>query len=167
MSDLHKEINLEDEICEHLAAHGWLYAAGDAANYDRARALFPADVIAWLQATQPKAWEALYKNHGRAGRRRGAGAAAGCRSISEARSMCCGTASSCSASAQPLALAQFKPALAMNPEILARYAANRLRVVRQVRYSAAQRELHRSGPVPQWPSGRHVRTEERLHAISR
>lgn len=36
---------------------------------------------------------------------------------------------------QPLALAQFKPALAMNPDILVRYAANRLRVVRQVRYS--------------------------------
>jgi type I restriction enzyme R subunit len=34
-----------------------------------------------------------------------------------------------------LALAQFKPALAMNPDILARYAANRLRVVRQLRYS--------------------------------
>ena len=37
--------------------------------------------------------------------------------------------------APPLSLAQFKPALAMNPEILARYGANRLRVVRQVRYS--------------------------------
>ncbi|MEZ5305068.1 MAG: type I restriction endonuclease, partial [Verrucomicrobiales bacterium] len=36
---------------------------------------------------------------------------------------------------QPLPLAQFKPALAMNPDIMARYAANRLRVVRQVRYS--------------------------------
>ena len=36
---------------------------------------------------------------------------------------------------QPLALAQFKPALAMNPDILTRYAANRLRVVRQLRYS--------------------------------
>ena len=34
-----------------------------------------------------------------------------------------------------LSLAQFKPALAVNPEILARYDANRLRVVRQVRYS--------------------------------
>ena len=37
----------------------------------------------------------------------------------------------------PLALAQFKPALAMNADILARYEANRLRVVRQVRYSLA------------------------------
>ena len=36
---------------------------------------------------------------------------------------------------EPLTLAQFKPALAINPDILARYAANRLRVVRQVRYS--------------------------------
>ena len=35
----------------------------------------------------------------------------------------------------PLSLAQFKPALAINPDILARFAANRLRVVRQVRYS--------------------------------
>jgi len=23
---LHKEINFESDICEHLAAHGWLYA---------------------------------------------------------------------------------------------------------------------------------------------
>jgi len=29
-------------------------------GYDRARALLPADV----QATQPKAWETLTKNHG-------------------------------------------------------------------------------------------------------
>ena len=36
---------------------------------------------------------------------------------------------------QPLQLAQFKPALAMNPDLQAKYAANRLRVVRQVRYS--------------------------------
>ena len=34
-----------------------------------------------------------------------------------------------------LPLAQFKPALGINPDILARYAANRLRVVRQVHYS--------------------------------
>jgi len=43
---LHKEISFETEICEHLASHGWLYAENDAANYDRARALFPADVLA-------------------------------------------------------------------------------------------------------------------------
>lgn len=34
-----------------------------------------------------------------------------------------------------LALAQFRPAMDMNLEITRRYQANRLRVVRQVRYS--------------------------------
>ena len=34
-----------------------------------------------------------------------------------------------------LSMAQFKPALALNQETMAKYAANRLRVVRQVRYS--------------------------------
>ncbi len=42
---LHKEITFETEICQHLAANGWLYAEGDTANYDRALALYPADVI--------------------------------------------------------------------------------------------------------------------------
>jgi len=45
---LHKEIAFEIDICEHLAAHGWLYAEGDNAKYDRARALFPEDVLAWV-----------------------------------------------------------------------------------------------------------------------
>ena len=63
---LHKEIEFENDICAHLAAHGWLYAESDYAQYDRARALFPVDVIAWVQATQPKAWETLSKNHGAA-----------------------------------------------------------------------------------------------------
>jgi type I restriction enzyme, R subunit len=64
MNTLHREVNFETEICEHLAAHGWLYADGDAAHYDRARALFPADVLAWVQDTQPNAWATLEKNHG-------------------------------------------------------------------------------------------------------
>lgn len=61
---LHKEIEFENDICAHLAASGWLYAEGDATAYDRVRALFPADLIAWIQQTQEKAWEALAKNHG-------------------------------------------------------------------------------------------------------
>ena len=61
---LHKEISFETEICDYLGANGWLYSEGDATHYDRARALFPADVLAWVQATQPKAWETLTKNHG-------------------------------------------------------------------------------------------------------
>jgi len=134
MSDLHKEINLEDEICEYLAGNGWLYAAGDAANYDRARAGFPADVIAWMEATQSEAWKTLNKNHVPQAvevvvdRLRDAVNQRGTLDVLRHGVELLGLR-------QPLAMAQFKPALAMNPEILAKYGANRLRVVRQVRYS--------------------------------
>ena len=53
---IHKEIHLEDEICGYLGGHGWLYAGHDAADYDRARALFPPDLLARAQETEPKAW---------------------------------------------------------------------------------------------------------------
>ena len=131
---LHKEISFESEICEHLAAHGWLYAEGDAAGYDRARALFPADVLAWVQATQPSAWEVLAKNHGS---QAGEVLLARLRDQLDQR----GTLDvlrhgiELLGLKQPLLVAQFKPALAINADILARYAANRLRVVRQVHYS--------------------------------
>ena len=61
---LHKEVSFEDEICAHLSANGWLYDHSDASSYDRARALFTADLLAWVKATQPKSWEAFAKNHG-------------------------------------------------------------------------------------------------------
>lgn len=52
---IHTEIDFENAICEHLANHGWLYTDSDASRYDRARALFPDDVIAWLQESQADA----------------------------------------------------------------------------------------------------------------
>ena len=54
---IHNENPFEREICEHLAAHGWLYSKTDhdaVAEYDRKRAIIPADVFAWLEATQPE-----------------------------------------------------------------------------------------------------------------
>ena len=131
---LHKEISFEAEICQYLADHGWLYADGDAAAYDRARALFPADVLAWVQATQPKAWETLTKNHGTQAaetllnRLRDQLEQRGTLDVLRHGIELLGLK-------QPLKLAEFKPALAINADILARYAANRLRVIRQVRYS--------------------------------
>ncbi len=131
---LHKEIEFENDICAHLATHGWLYADGDFVQYDRARALFSADVIAWVQTTQPKAWDALSKSHGAAAetvlldRLRRQLDDRGTLDILRHGIELLGLR-------QPLQLAQFKPALAMNPELQQKYAANRLRVVRQVRYS--------------------------------
>jgi type I restriction enzyme R subunit len=52
---LHHEIQFENDICHHLAANGWRYAEGDTKFYDIPRALFPADVVAWVQESQPQA----------------------------------------------------------------------------------------------------------------
>ena len=131
---VHKEINFEIEICDYLAANGWLYDEADAAKYDRARALFPEDVLAWVQATQPNAWDAITKNHGSHAsetlliRLRDQIDQRGTLDVLRHGLEMLGLR-------EKLSLAQFKPALAINPDILARYAANRLRVVRQVRYS--------------------------------
>ena len=135
MSTLHKEVHLEDEICEYLAAHDWLCAPGDSAGYDRELALFPTDVISWLETTQNQSWSVLCKNHGSQhavevvlSRLRETINQRGTLDVLRHGIELLGLR-------HPLSLAQFKPALAMNAEILARYAANRLRVVRQVRYS--------------------------------
>jgi type I restriction enzyme R subunit len=133
---LHKEISFEAEVCDHLAANGWLYSEGDAAGYDRARALFPADLMAWVQATQPTAWATLLKNHG---------AAAETMLLDRVRKSLDerGTLEVLRHGIEliglkaPLSLGQFKPAMGMNEAILTRYQANRLRVVRQVHYSRA------------------------------
>ena len=57
---LHKEKAFEDELCAHLAAHGWLYSETDA-GYDKDLALFPEDVFAWLSDSQPDAWEKVVR----------------------------------------------------------------------------------------------------------
>ncbi|GLK79087.1 type I restriction endonuclease subunit R [Methylopila turkensis] len=133
---LHKEISFEDEICAHLAAHGWIYEPGAAAHYDRQRALFPADLVAWVQQTQPKAWEALGRSH----------------SADAAAALLDRVRKQIDDRGAPdvirhgvdmvgvkgrIELAQFRPAFGTNPVIIAAYQANRLRVVRQLRYSAA------------------------------
>ena len=131
--NLHKEISFEDEICGCLAAQGWLHATNDA-GYDRKLALFPEDVLAWIEATQPDAWEAIAKSHGAAAgdivslRLREALNQRGTLDVLRHGFDMLGLR-------KELKLAQFKPALAINPDILSRYAANRLRVVRQVHYS--------------------------------
>jgi len=131
---IHNEIEFENDICDHLAANGWLYAEKDAADYDRQLALFPADIISWVQETAPDAWQTLTKNHGTATeaillkRLRNCLNQSGTLHVIRNGFDVLGLH-------KPLRIAQFKPALAMNPDIMQRYAANRLRVVRQVRYS--------------------------------
>ena len=134
MTSIHTERDLEDEICRDLAAAGRLHDAGDAARYDRALALFPDDVAGWIQDTQPEAWASIEQTHGAYARK----------VVSERLRRSLTDHGTLHVLRQgfemlglrrPIAVAQFKPALAMNAELQAKYAANRLRVVRQLRYS--------------------------------
>lgn len=131
---LHKEVHFESEICTHLAAHGWLYAEGDAEQHDRASGLFLPDLLAWVEATQAETWQRLSKTHGPALAERLAERVR--KNLNERGTLdVLRRGVEMIGLKEPLSLAQFKPSLAINPATLERYAANRLRVVRQVRHS--------------------------------
>lgn len=133
-ASLHQEHCFESEICQHLSANGWLYAECDAAQYDKASGLFLPDLLAWLEVTQTESWQRLNTTHGAAlpkvlaERIRKNLNERGTLDVLRRGIEILGLK-------EPLELAQFKPALAINPAIQARYAANRLRVVRQVCHS--------------------------------
>ena len=133
MSILHTERKFEDEVCDYLSCNGWLYKEGDAENYDRELALYSPDLIAWVQEAFPKTWTVLEGEHGSDAKvvllkrvrdqlnkvgtldvlRHGVGV----RDLPN-----------------DLKLAQFKTAFGAD-EIRRCYQLNRLRVVRQVKYS--------------------------------
>ena len=136
MGALHQEITFETEVCVHLATHGWFHADGDAQAYDRARALFPADLIAWVKTAKPEAWKALEKVYGTKAdatlldRVRKSLDERGTLDVLRHGIELVGVKGR-------LPLAQFKPSMRMNTDVVRLYEANRLRVVRQVRYSLA------------------------------
>ena len=133
---LHEEYNLEDEICAHLGAHGWLYDPTPQASkdYDRERALYVSDLVQWVKDSQPTAWEQLTKTHG---------AAAEAQLLDRLRKSIDerGTLEIVRDGIELLGvrgkirLAQFKPTSGLNPDLMERYSANRLRVIRQLRYA--------------------------------
>jgi type I restriction enzyme R subunit len=131
---LHHEVAFEREICEHLGANGWLYEEGSADAYDRQLALYPPDLIAWLQESQNEAWSTYQQKNGSKAK---ANLLQSIREQLDQQGTLDLLRNGIEVMGLPkaLKLAEFKPALGLNPEILARYNANRLRVVRQVRYS--------------------------------
>ncbi|WP_342320225.1 type I restriction endonuclease subunit R [Burkholderia pseudomallei] len=131
---LHLERHFEAEICQSLAANGWLHADGDAAHYDRAHALYMPDVLAWIETSQPDTWQRLTRTHDLALKERLAERVR--KSLNERGTLdVLRRGVEMLGLKEPLSLVQFKPALALNPVIQQRYVANRLRVVRQVHHS--------------------------------
>jgi type I restriction enzyme, R subunit len=127
---VHTERAFETAIEDHLLAHGW--QRGDSLAFDRKRALFPADLLAFIQATQAKAWGAVQAYHGAQAVDAllddlvKAIAASGLLQVLRHGFNCFG---------KSFRLAFFAPASGLNPELQAQYAANILTVTRQVHYS--------------------------------
>jgi len=133
MAAPHHEIHFEKFIVDQLTESGW--NEGDPADYDRKLALYPEDVLGWVQDSQPETWEKLSRIHKDDAEkvllerlastlgsknggtvkvlRRGFGVAGG------------GT----------IQMSQAMPEDARNETVQNKYAANRLRIIRQVRYS--------------------------------
>ena len=124
-----KEIAFQNDIIAALQADGWL--VGHTKDYDAERALYPEDLIGYVQETQPKEWaklakhypdpaQALLKAVAKARAKRGTLAVLRheVKDLS-ARILCC----------------TFRPDHDLNPDLLARYQANRLRVVPELIYS--------------------------------
>ena len=108
------------------------YARVDAKGFDRERAIFPAEVVAFIQATQTKLWEKLEALHGEQTGER------------VLESLCKwldthGTLATLrhgfKCFGKTLRVAFFRPAHGLNPELEARYQANRLGLTRQLHFS--------------------------------
>lgn len=131
---IHLEKAFEEEICQHLGQYGWIYEHSVAEHYNRELALYTPDLVTWVQEAFPSAWETLQRKYGSQAEghllksvRRGLDQKGTLDAIRQGVGVF-GLRSD-------LKLAEFKPALRLNQDILKRYQANRLRVVRQIKYS--------------------------------
>ncbi|MDR0815785.1 MAG: DEAD/DEAH box helicase family protein [Desulfovibrio sp.] len=136
MKPSHTEAYFEADIVAHLVANGWLLdnAAEDHLRYDRARALFPEDVLTWLLKTQPQEFAKAVSNGEAALLDRLCAVLDKEGPLDVFRKGFRFVAAS-GAGTATLTMCQFRPAFGINPEIISRYAAVRCRVVPQVRYS--------------------------------
>jgi len=133
----HNELVFETEICDHLAAKGWLYSTKDA-GYARERALFPDDLFALLEATQPTAYEKALKAAGSPAKFLDVLTTALDKPLEHGG----GTLNILRNGVQyigggRLKMAQFRPETTLNETTNAHYAAMRVRVMRQVHFSTA------------------------------
>ncbi|MBI3650180.1 MAG: type I restriction endonuclease subunit R [Acidobacteria bacterium] len=120
----------ETVIEAHLLANG--YVTIDRKGFDRERAIFPAVILDFIRATQPKEWAKLETLHG-------------ARTSDQILNDLCKWMDANGSLAtlrhgfkcygRTLRVAFFKAAHALNPELEARYAANQLGITRQLHFS--------------------------------
>ncbi|MFH2006822.1 MAG: type I restriction endonuclease [bacterium] len=147
----YREIDFEEAIERHLVEEaGWI--RGVAEEFDRELAIDRRQLFAWLEASQPEVMERLRAEHEGGGKNgkgegdgngKGKGAGDGLeegvvRALARALDKQ-GTLGVLRRGfkffGRRLQMAVFRPAHGLNPEVLERYAANRLVVTRQVKFA--------------------------------
>lgn len=130
---MHEQANesaFESVIETHLLRNGYVSIASE--GFDRERAIFPESVLAFIRETQPKEWDKLEALHGDKTGEQILGDL--CKWMDQNGALatlrhgfkCYG---------RTLHAAFFKAAHELNPELEARYSANRLGLTRQLHFS--------------------------------
>ncbi|CAB5714591.1 Type I restriction enzyme EcoR124II R protein [Delftia tsuruhatensis] len=142
MSDQATERIFQDDIIRQLLANGWLL--GSPEKYNRELALYPEDALGFVQETQDTQWQRFCANHPKDAEQKflqliAAQLGKGDPNATHKDSRTFGTLGVLRHELRDrnarLSLCQFKPEHDLNPDTLARYAKNRLRVVPELVYS--------------------------------
>lgn len=143
MSQIHHEDTFQAEIAAHLAANGWS-ASSNSAGYDVERALWPEDLLGWLKDTDPDNYARIVpEDRTDADRERGERRILDrvAKMLGQSEAQGGGTLKTLRngfdiPGARRFSLMQAPVSTDLNPTATRRYEQNRLRVVREVRYSA-------------------------------
>ena len=126
----HTEAAFETVIEAHLLAHGYVPVARE--GFDRERAIFPDTVLAFIRETQPKQWARL---ESLLGDRTGEQIVGDLCKWMDIHGSLATLRHGFKCYGRTFRPAYFKAAHGLNPELERRYAANRLGLTRQLRYS--------------------------------
>jgi len=143
------ELTFQNNMLKHLLANGWLL--GKAEHYNRELALYPEDLLGFVQGTQPEQWQrfcALYPSHPEQHFLERVASQLN-KTDPNAASKDMRTFGTLGVLRHELrhrgtrfSLCQFKPEHDLNPDTLARFARNRCRVVPELIYSPWANKAH-------------------------
>lgn len=124
------ESAFETVIEQHLLANGYVVVPRE--GFDRERAIFPQEALAFIRETQPAEWAKLEALHGE---KTGEQVLADLVKWMDMYGALATLRHSFKCYGRTLRVAFFKAAHELNPDLEARYAANRLGITRQLKFS--------------------------------
>ena len=130
-----QEKDLEQHIEDYLCGHG--YHALAPQGYNRALGLVPAEVLAFIGATQPREYAALQALHGP---KTDEQLLLRLAKLVQEKGLLPVLREGFKISGEKLRLAYFRPASGLNPAHETLYQQNRFGVLRQVRYATAPKD---------------------------